>query len=113
MVQSIAGPRKGRQLTTSIVFIAAALGAVAPAIWLVEFCYRGGPPLGHPDSILDQLVLFFPFWVLFLGAPYPLELVSISIIALSIILNMLLYAVGAFIIVYVALFIRGIVSSGR
>jgi hypothetical protein len=73
------------------------LGAIAPGVWIYEVLY-GHDYVGSPNSILDQLVPFFPCSILFLAIPYPMNLPGIIVIAIAALLNMGLYALGAYVV---------------
>lgn len=65
------------------------LGLVAPGLWLHE--YVRGRFFGHPDSILNILVYFFPVSLLFLAAPAATGWISILIFLTATALNIIVY----------------------
>lgn len=80
--------------------VCALIGALAPGMWLREISH--GHHVGVPGSLLDRLVPFFPTSMLFLAIPYPDEgFVGGAIIVSAVLMNMLLYGVGAYLLLQV------------
>jgi len=77
-----------------VLLIGAMSGMVAPALWLYEVNH--GWHIGDPGSPLNYLPSFFPTSILFFAAPTATGWLKIGITVVAVLLNILLYAIAAY-----------------